>query len=212
MAGEPISGPFRQLLRRFSPAWIIRTNGERFTQGMIGLVGDIILEAATSALTSSLLADPDSPSDAVTKVAADRRIDRYPTDTTETHRARTLGAWDVWSNPGTEQAMLDQIYLFGYPEAFLLAIVDVAQPRKFFVIVGIEGDDDAPPAADLAVEIFKIVNKFRAAEERADDVSIVTKGRTFGIHPQTGLVHTFGDWGPGITTYGDSSGVKYRDI
>ena len=178
---------------------------------MVGLVGDVILESATAALVSSLLADESSPPDAVTKVAADRRIDRYPTDTTPTHRARTIDAWNVWENAGTEAAMLEQIVLFGYPDTYIIGIIDVALPRRFFVVTTIENITGAPPPTQLVVEIFNIVNKFRAGEERADDVTVMTAGRTFDIHPLTGLPHTFDDPGPDIDTFDSSTGVTYRE-
>jgi hypothetical protein len=215
MSQSPTTGYFRSLLLHFSPAWVVRRYGEGLTQGMVGLLGDLLAESASAALVAPLLADEDSPPDAVIKKSAERNIDRYPTDTTTTHRARTIDAWNIWEGAGTVAAIANQIVLFGYEYVEVLReMVNVEEfPRRFFVAVSTEGMIGPLPAPeDLVVAIFRIANKFRAGEERLGDVTVLSSGRTFDVHPLTGLPHTFDDPGPGIDTFGSSVGVSYREV
>lgn len=213
MTIAPTSGYFRLILQHFSPAWVLRKYGERLTQGMLGLLGDMLAESASAALVAPLLADEDSPPDAVTKKAAERKIDRYPTDTTTTHRLRTLDAWNIWEGPGTVSAIAQQVALLGYSSVQILKeyVRDDIYPRRFFVAVSTEGMTGIPALADIATEIFRIGNTFRAGEERLNDVTILSAGRTWDVYPPTGLTGTW-DSPEGVTTWGDSSGVSYRDL
>ena len=218
---DPTTGPFRQFLRNFSPPWVLRYYGERLSQGMIAMLGDLLGESGVAAVVSPMLAEEDSPPDAVGMVARSRMLDRYGADTTETHRARTLDAWDAWTGAGTRESILGQLAAFGYPTANVLAMGDDLGGEPFFG----DGDTDLPRrfwvvlsasvtlgvAQELAKQVFRLANKFRAGEERVADVTVVYAGRVWDYHLTTGLPHTWDDPGPGIDTWDSSAGVRYRE-
>lgn len=216
----PKTGPFRQFLLNFSPPWVLRYLGERLTQGMVALTADLLGEYAKRAGGGPMLRDENSPQDAVTKVAASRMIERYSTDTNETHRARTVAAWTAWEYAGTETGILDQITLLGYPGTWMFVMGEdgwtgdgnTALPRRFWLVFTTEGTGILTAGSDIARSIFRVANKFRAGEERVADVTVMSAGRTWDTHPVTGLSHTWDSPGPGISSWDSSVGVTYRSL
>ncbi len=203
----PPYGPTRSLLERISPAWVTRYLGERLIQGVIGLLGDTLKESTMAASRSDLLAEPESPYDAVEAQGKDRVIERYPADTNATYRQRVLGAWTAWGQSGVTSALLDQVSRFGFPNALLKVPSDWDGAngygsRKFWIILpsiteGSAGEDEVRA-------VFRLVNKFRAAEERVADVVGIRTGGYWGDG-------VGGTWGDGIGgTWGDASAVSYR--
>jgi hypothetical protein len=217
---DPTTGPFRQLLRNFSPPWVLRYYGERLSQGMIGLLGDLLGEAGVAAVVSPMLAEEDSPPDAVGMVARSRMLDRYGADTTQTHRARTLDAWDAWTGAGTRESILGQLTAFGFENAYILTMGEdvgggpflgdgnTALPRRFWILLTLEGAEDTPEPSALSAQVFRLANKFKAGEERVADVTVMSVGRVWDFHLVTGLPHTWDDPGPGIDTWDSSAGVS----
>src|SRR5690606_24449771 len=123
---------------------------------------------------SNLLAEPESPYDAVLLVGSDRVMEAYPTDTVATHRARLLGAWEAWGRSGEETSLLDQVSRFGFPGALLITAaewtgeVEGTGNRRIWIILqsissGTKGEEEVRG-------VFRLVNKFRAGEERLEDV------------------------------------------
>jgi hypothetical protein len=214
-----LTDPWRRFLLNYTPDWLLYNErlplpdfGERLTQGWLGLAGSILLETARGAVAAALLED-DAPDDAVAIKGRERTTDRYPEDTSATHAARIKTSWSTFGDAGTDAMMLEQLALIGHAVAYLIGVTDdPARPRRFYAMVSTEGDPSPPDPEKRVRLIFRVLNKFRAGEERLVDATVLTAGRTWDLHPATGLPHTWDSPGPGITTWDSSAGVTYRDI
>lgn len=214
MSTDQPTGPIRRLLSIHAPPWMRRDNGVRLVEGLLGLTGDSMLQAALCAMKSNLLAEPESPYDAVLLVGNDRVMEAYPTDTTATHRARLLGAWEAWGRSGEETSLLDQVSRFGFPNSLLITAVEWSGEvegsgnRRIWVVLpqissGSKGEEEVRG-------VYRLVNKFRAGEERLEDVIGVRSGRLWDFHPTTGEAGTWNS--PGVATWGESQAVSYRGL
>jgi len=123
-----VTGPIRAMLANMSPTWLSREWGEKLVIGLMGYMGDALLEAATLALTNPWLLERTSAYDAVEYSVAETRMVRYPADTDATHRARAASPWAAWTYAGTQdgiggegQGLDGQLHLFGFPNAFTKA-------------------------------------------------------------------------------------------
>jgi hypothetical protein len=204
------SGPFRELLERVSPRWILRRMGERFSHGFIGLTGDLILQSAVCAVRSDLLLEDESSSDAVALLGRERVLDRDPLDTNATYRARVLGAWEAWEGAGAEPSLLAHLARIGLGDAVLLTDsywtgdTDGGARRIWIILPEIEEGSDGEAEVRAT---FRIVQKFRAGEERLEDVIGIRTGGLWD-YPGGG---TWDDppWSTG--TWDGQEAVSYRE-
>lgn len=111
-------GTFRayQEMRR-SPSWLSAPISRGFFGVLVGRVGDEALEAWTISCRMSLLLDTESPEDVLPIIGQDRRLQRYPLETTLQYRERLFLAWDDYAIGGTEYAIELQLRKAGFGPA-----------------------------------------------------------------------------------------------
>jgi Phage tail protein (Tail_P2_I) len=95
---EPVDGPFRRYQPRRAPAWLQDDNTRAWHQEFGG-VKDKLLDRATEAIRTRVIAL--AAPDALSALAAERNLERYPLEPLETFRARIQGAWNTWEFAGT---------------------------------------------------------------------------------------------------------------
>jgi hypothetical protein len=89
--------------------------GGGFLGVLIGYVGDTVFEALSTAPKMAWLREPTSPDDVLPLVGDERRMPRYPVETSAQYRTRLLGAWETYKFPGTEGTMVAQLAAAGHP-------------------------------------------------------------------------------------------------
>ena len=90
------------------PPWLRRTWGKAFLQTFaypLDALGDEHV-AAVQAPWPWL-----APSDALYYIGTERQLEKYPGEDEEIYRIRLWNAWDTWRLAGTEEGLLDQLYL-----------------------------------------------------------------------------------------------------
>lgn len=92
--------------------WVGGTWGKRFVE-LLGLVGDAMGDACLYAAMAVWVRNPYQPQDARERLAQERRMPRYPTETEAQHRAR-LADWRVaYEAGGSGTTLLSQVAAFG---------------------------------------------------------------------------------------------------
>jgi hypothetical protein len=121
--------------------------GEKAVLGLMGYVGDSLLDASILAAKAPWLLDETSPQDAVDLQADETGIRRYASDTDATHRARVASPWDAYTYAGSKdgigedgQGLEGQLHLLGYPNALTIAdyewsVPDPAHWSRFWVLI-----------------------------------------------------------------------------
>lgn len=84
--------------------------------GSFSLGMDALMEAVTQAIRAPWVAD-NPPPDVLRYVGKEVLIERYPTDTNATYKARIQNAWVDWDRAGTKPAIISQLELAGFPGA-----------------------------------------------------------------------------------------------
>jgi hypothetical protein len=112
---DPI-GTFRRFVWDELSTDVLRGFFGRRLQGTFSLGLDAFMEAVTQAIRAPWTAD-NPPPDAVALVAKEVLIPRYATDTNETYKDRVQNAWVDWERGGTDQAVITQLELAGFPGA-----------------------------------------------------------------------------------------------
>lgn len=135
------------MLENMSPTWMSRGYGSRLVLGLLGFMGDALLDSATFAAKAAWPLESSSPDDALDLQAAETGIRRYPSETVASHRAREATPWDAWEFAGTKEGFGDdgqgidgQLHLLGYPNAFTVADYEWSLPdpvlwSRFWVII-----------------------------------------------------------------------------
>lgn len=98
---------FRAMVRGLATGWTRGPWGERLW-GTIGLLGDVVMDAATQALVAPWLRSKTSPPDALPPIGRERLMPRYPAENDTTYRDRLYAAWTAWGFAGNEVAIVDQ--------------------------------------------------------------------------------------------------------
>jgi hypothetical protein len=80
--------------------------------GALGDAKDAVALAARDALRSMLVGE--CPEDALAHIAAERRLERFPTETTEQHRARLAAAWASFEFLGTKAGLVGALTAAGH--------------------------------------------------------------------------------------------------
>jgi hypothetical protein len=75
--------------------------GERFVGVVFGLMPDAVAQGATEAVRSPWFTLASQPDDALPLLGQERRLDRYPPDTSGTYRARQQNAWNLYQFTGS---------------------------------------------------------------------------------------------------------------
>lgn len=124
----PTTGPIRTMLTHMSPTWMSREFGEKFVLGLMGYMGDALLEASLNATRAPWLLEETSPQDAVDLQVYETGLRRYPSETDAEHRARVQDPWTTWGTAGSKdgtggvgEGIEGQLHLAGYPNAFTMA-------------------------------------------------------------------------------------------
>lgn len=207
---------FRAYLEAISPPWLAGKVGSYFVGTAIGLMEDIIGDAALYAYKAPLIGRRDSPDDALYYAGKSRNIEQYPGETAARYRARLLGAWTAWVEAGTKAGLLSQLSKFGYPGAVIYEDKDwERQPKPWwsqFWIFLPEGTHSftAPPicgdgsvcgsgvqcgiTGDQAVlrGLRRIANKWRPAHVLCREYVVEVAGPTCGTGPVCGDGSTAG--------------------
>lgn len=97
-----------------APPWLRGRWGEAWHRAH-GLVLDMVAEGAVQATKARLLRH--GPDDALPYAGADRQIERAPGESTESYRARLLGAFETWRLAGTNKGILSALAVIGYTKA-----------------------------------------------------------------------------------------------
>jgi hypothetical protein len=99
---------YRAWARDLVPTWLRGEWGGALVD-TFGFVFDLIQEANYEAGASSLLDAPTFPSDALPLIGSERQIERYPSESDATYKARVAGAWIAWPQAGTPGGLLSQL-------------------------------------------------------------------------------------------------------
>lgn len=90
------------------PPWLRREHGSAFLQSFaqeLDLLADEHLAAAKAPWPW------EAPTDALAYIGSERQLERYTGETDEDFRVRLWDAWETWFLSGTEDGLLNQLYL-----------------------------------------------------------------------------------------------------
>jgi hypothetical protein len=99
---------YRAWAKDLAPTWLRGHWGGALVE-LCGFVFDAIEEEAFEAGAAGMLDAPTFPADALPYVGAERSIERYPSETDATYKARVKGAWVAWPQAGTRGGVLSQL-------------------------------------------------------------------------------------------------------
>ena len=99
---------YRRWARDLTPTWLRGTWGGALTE-LFGFMFDVIEEEVFEAGAAGMLDAPTFPADALPHVGSERAIERYPSETDATYKARVKGAWVAWPQAGTIGGLLSQL-------------------------------------------------------------------------------------------------------
>lgn len=103
---------YREYGLQLATTWQQQTWGARLLYA-ISLFTDLHLEGIRQAVLAGSL--DQSPDDALPYEGSDTMLERYPLETSASHRARLQARWETWPWAGTEQGLLAQLAASGYP-------------------------------------------------------------------------------------------------
>lgn len=115
---------YRDFIWSLLPASLRGEYGQRLMLGGLGLLADSVAEGATLAVRSSWLHDDACGDDALQRIGASRRMQRYPGETQASYRARLQGAWSAYAIAGAALAIETQMEAFGLVASSLLPNLD----------------------------------------------------------------------------------------
>ncbi|MGW8285744.1 MAG: hypothetical protein ACWGPR_08500 [Candidatus Deferrimicrobiaceae bacterium] len=95
------------------PPWLAGPVGQRYIGTCCSLTNHIGLEGDTLALRAAQLTNPDQPPDAISRLGAERQLDRGPTETDAQYKARLNDAWTAWEYAGAAYSITSQLALIG---------------------------------------------------------------------------------------------------
>lgn len=99
---------YRAWSRDLAPTWLRGDWGGALVE-MLGFTFDSIEEADYEAGAAGLLDAPTFPADALPLIGNERQIERYPSESDDTYKARVKGAWVAWPQAGTKGGELSQL-------------------------------------------------------------------------------------------------------
>lgn len=119
---------YRRFQIDITPAPLRGPNGQLWAGGL-GSTKDDLAARATEAVKAGYVLR--CPVDALARHGEDTRIERYPSDTDASYRARIAGAWNLWPWVGTDRGIRAILTLLG------LTVTAVVADREWL--------PDAPP-------------------------------------------------------------------
>jgi hypothetical protein len=191
---------FRQYMTELAPPWLRGRWGEAWN-GTVGTVLDLVAEGALEAVKARFLRH--APADALPYAGTDRQIERAPSESEVTYRARLLGAFETWRLAGTNKGITTALAVIGYPKARVFENHDwfPSDPRwwRFWIVIdpphgfsawklgdgtklgmkllGLSTDGDTKAALDL---LRRVIRKWKAAHTTCERIIIVLFGKLLG--------------------------------
>lgn len=129
---------YAEWLPGIAPRWLKGPRAAALFE-TVGVALDVTVDAAKQAVFSRFPGL--APADALPHLGAERKIERYPADTDDSHRGRVAAAWDLWPWGGTETGMLNAFHAAGFANVTMHAARDLA---------GMPGEGVWPPDGDTA--------------------------------------------------------------
>jgi hypothetical protein len=111
-----------------APGWLRDPTGSAFL-GAFGAVKDSLVTRAKDAVKARFPSM--CPEDALALIAAERGIDRGPTESLASFRERVQAAWDVWRWAGTAYGLLLAFYWQGYRPASGRVVIQTETERQY---------------------------------------------------------------------------------
>ncbi len=88
--------------------------GNGFVGTLFAVMANTIAQGLSEAFASPLLTRAEQPTDALPRLAAERMMPRYPSETAAQHQARLIGAWDAYQYAGHKTAIVSQLEAAGF--------------------------------------------------------------------------------------------------
>jgi hypothetical protein len=104
---------YRAWAANFVPAWLQSKVGSALVSAY-ALVFDFAAQLVDLSGEAGMLASFQMPDDALPYFGAERKIPRYPTETSSQYRSRLQQAWTYWAHAGTKQGMLELLSALGF--------------------------------------------------------------------------------------------------
>ena len=111
--------------------------GRRLYGFTLGLVPDLVAEAATQAFYSRLPGHPQQAEDSLTQVGLDRDLIRFRGESRAAYLARIKAAWDDYAQAGTDIQVLRVVNQWGYagfPETWDPMLVNIQELNWEFTL------------------------------------------------------------------------------
>jgi hypothetical protein len=204
-----------------APPWLRAGDGRAWLRAF----GDM-KDAAEAQLRDGVKARfPDfAPPDGLGNLAAEKKLEQGPTETTASFRARLKAAWDVWPWAGTPTGLLRALWYAGYTNVLLLTgnggvhsldanldvvttlVPDADMPSGFWNAFRVifpqplpAGWDPTPPdnASDEVNAIRRLVVQWKAGHAVFDGMVVVRSGLVWGAPASQ-------QWGGSGLTWGGS--------
>ena len=205
-------------VRRISPGWLRGTYGAKLVQGVIGLVGDAMVDWMIAGIRSAQRVEGWADINAADAAGRERGMRRYANETRDGYLERLRNAWTAWEFAGTKQGILDQFTAAGYPNTLdiytaaqwpLRPVVGWISQWFLFFPVGSHNWSAAAtygptsiygasltygitaPASDID-DVRAIISDWKAGHEVCREVIVELGGFTYGtgkLYGASGLVY-----------------------
>ena len=136
--------PYEEYLVELAPPWLRGRWGEAWHRA-VGAPLDRVADSAIAAVKTRFLRH--APDDALPYAGDDRQIERAPSESSDSYRARLLQAFATWRLAGTNKAIVEALRVVGYahvrifenkewnasgdPDAWWLFWVQIIAPPSF---------------------------------------------------------------------------------
>jgi hypothetical protein len=95
----------------------------------LGTTKDTALEATRQSLLAGAISR--CPDDGVARLGSDTSIERLPSESLDSYRARLRGAWETWSWAGTAYGIRTALNLLGWWGVWLPTVTELAHPDPY---------------------------------------------------------------------------------
>ncbi len=104
---------FRDYVAKISPGTWRREWGQKFVQGAIGLLFDMLAEGTQTAVISSKFGSRNFPDDVPEVIGRERHLPRFPGESMASYSARVHNAWSLWKQAGTNGGIIAMFAALG---------------------------------------------------------------------------------------------------
>lgn len=188
--------------RRFQNEW-----GLKFLRVVTGVFDAVTAEQEAAAWCGSPLY---APNDALEPIGWERGIERGPSETNASYRARLHGAWDAWEWAGTVSGVESQLVAYGLDPVIIEArAIDPTDANwsRFWVVLPVGGHSYVGSvSADEQLTLRRIIRRWKDCHTVCVDISVIMSGRLYG-YPDDGL--TYAQANAQGMTYGDAVTVRF---